>query len=108
MMYLNLIFSYVVIGLCLGIFHITSLKSLFSLLLEKKKFYEGMVEMQGTSPSGAEYFILLQELVIDNKNTFDEMKAMEKNSFKWHFQMIAPFLIVWPYLLFFEYKNKQR
>lgn len=95
---------YILLGCGFASAHIVGLISMVKDLSNKKEFYEEMIQMHGTSPAGAEYYVALQELIIENKEMFDELEAMNKNMWKWQLEMCIPFLVAWPYLKFVENK----
>lgn len=96
------------IGCCFAIMHIVTLKDMINSTLNKKEFYEKMIKMNGTSSAGAEYYVALQELIIQNKEVFDEAEALEEDGLMWHIEMTIPFLVAWPYLVLVESKAKGR
>lgn len=99
-----LIAIYVLVGCGFAGIHIIALKNMIKSLSDKKAFYEDMIKMHGTSSSGAEYYVALQELIIANKEAFDELELMKKSMWKWYFEMTIPFLIAWPHLKIVENK----
>lgn len=96
------------IGYYYAVKHIVELEDIIDHVLYKKTFYEEMVEMHGTSPTGAEYYVSLQDLTIQNKDVFDEAKSRKKNKWVWYVEMTVPFLVAWPHLILTENEIKSR
>lgn len=102
------IVGYIIIGYYCAVKHIVELEDIIDRCLHKESFYKEMIEMHGTSPTGAEYYVSLQDLMIQNKDVFDEAKSRKKNKWVWYAEMTVPFLVAWPHLISTENKIKSR
>lgn len=91
---------YMVFGILLGIDHVNRIKDIIDESLNKKKLYEEMVQMHGTSPAGAEYYVLLQDLMITDKEIFDEEKQRKHFGLIWYMYVLFPFVVAWPYYIY--------
>lgn len=109
-MYFFLLISlYCILSFVISIRHTLSVLRIMNQAKKEESYLRDMVAMYEYTPTGAQYYLYLQNLYIKKKEAFDEYNIYIKNKFKFCAQHIILYALFWPYYFihFFQQKKQQ-
>lgn len=88
---------YLVVGFIYGLHHVKHILSLLHQAETQEKYLRDMISMHNLTPMGAEYYIQLQEMKINQFDLLEEVKLWKQDQEAYTFWLFLMGFLLWPY-----------
>lgn len=87
---------YLIVGLSFAMYHVYMVRKRLEEIITVEDHLRKMIQMYAMSPKGAEYYVKLQDLHIDNQELIEESTLYRKQKSRYIAKMTFYAFLLWP------------